>query len=463
MKKMLSVLICILTIFSVCMPNAVADDSKSLSVGSIVQFGVYEQDADFSNGMEPIQWIVLDIQDGKALLLSRYLLDAKMYNEKAVDVTWEKCTLRLWLNSDFMQTAFSEDENAAILLSEVCNGSDQGCYEFSTAGSNDTEDRVFILSYKEAIQYLKTDSLRIAVPTAYAETQYCTETWYTRSPGKTFSNLCIVHALGDMWNGHVDTRDIAPQKHNYPGVRPAMRIDLQRIEGLEVIPEENELQGLEKRIAEFEKPTDDRVHQLVSFGTYEQDNDNSNGKEPIEWLVLDVQDDRALLISRYALAVQKIMRWETKVSWETCELRTWLNQTFMKDAFTEEEQQRIYTVELDNRYNTTNDQVFLLSYTEAGEYFPTDESRICLPTAAVPVGNHVGYYDDTQGSVAWWTRSSTAVKTAIGWKTPWPEKIEGPYEYFNVSIGTGVRTMRSVAEAEGVRPAIWLDLSVLAN
>lgn len=43
--------------------------------------------------------------------------------------------------------------------------------------------------------------------------------------------------------------------------------------------------------------------QLVRFGSYEQDNDTSNGKEPIEWIVLSVDEEqgRALLLSRYVL------------------------------------------------------------------------------------------------------------------------------------------------------------------
>ena len=45
---------------------------QNISVGDVLAFGHYEQDNNPDNGPEPIEWIVLDVQDGKALLLSRY-------------------------------------------------------------------------------------------------------------------------------------------------------------------------------------------------------------------------------------------------------------------------------------------------------------------------------------------------------------------------------------------------------
>ena len=53
-----------------------------LNIGDIVTFGTYEQDNDSSNGQESIEWQVVDISDGKALLVSRYVLDNIEYNEK---------------------------------------------------------------------------------------------------------------------------------------------------------------------------------------------------------------------------------------------------------------------------------------------------------------------------------------------------------------------------------------------
>ena len=51
-----------------------------LAVGSIITFGAYEQDNNTRNGKEPIEWQVLEIKGGRALLISKYGLDAKRYN-----------------------------------------------------------------------------------------------------------------------------------------------------------------------------------------------------------------------------------------------------------------------------------------------------------------------------------------------------------------------------------------------
>lgn len=66
------------------------------AVGDIVTFGSYEQDNDLENGMEPVEWYVLDKEDGEATLMSVYLLDWQPYNEDFIGMTWEDCTLRSW-------------------------------------------------------------------------------------------------------------------------------------------------------------------------------------------------------------------------------------------------------------------------------------------------------------------------------------------------------------------------------
>ena len=46
------------------------------------------------------------------------------------------------------------------------------------------------------------------------------------------------------------------------------------------------------------------VGDTVCFGTYEQDNDTSNGTENIEWKVLAKENNKVLIISKYALDCQ---------------------------------------------------------------------------------------------------------------------------------------------------------------
>ena len=71
-------------------------------MGGIVRLGKYEQDGDEENGKESIDWVVLKIEDGKALIISELALDAQCYNKHSDDVTWESCSLRAWLNKNFI-------------------------------------------------------------------------------------------------------------------------------------------------------------------------------------------------------------------------------------------------------------------------------------------------------------------------------------------------------------------------
>ena len=103
----------------------------------------------------------------------------------------------------------------------------------------------------------------------------------------------------------------------------------------------------EERTAESEEDTEPVAGNIVSFGHYEQDNDLENGGEPIKWRILDVQDGRVLLISKDVLSCQAI----SSGIWENSASRSWLNDTFLKEAFTEEEQRTILTTEVDNSYN----------------------------------------------------------------------------------------------------------------
>ena len=186
----------------------------------------------------------------------------------------------------------------------------------------------------------------------------------------------------------------------------------------------------------------------ITFGAYEQDNNISNGKEDVEWLVLEVKDGKALVISKYALDYKKINASVTSVTWETCTLRKWLNSDFINSAFTAEEKEMIPTVTVSadkNPGNTTQDQVFLLSITEANKYFSSDSVRNCKPTEyAVAVGAHAFSYN---GNCSWWLRSLGRHQLLPAYVDVYGDVIErGPLINNNT---------------HAVRPALWIDLNYL--
>ena len=201
--------------------------------------------------------------------------------------------------------------------------------------------------------------------------------------------------------------------------------------------------------------------EIITFGTYEQDNNTGNGAEPIEWLVLDNQGDRMLVISRYGLDCQPYNKVQTDVTWETCTLRSWLNSDFYNAAFNDSEKVSIRTTTLNNpdnaKYgtsggNATNDNVFCLSIDEAKAYFGADDShgdnpaRATKPTAyAAARGAYVNPSTQWYGGNCWWWLRSP-----------------GGYQYTaaDVSPSGGADELGNFVcnASNAVRPALWIGL-----
>lgn len=209
--------------------DGVALEKPSINTNDIVAFGSYEQDGLQSNGEESIEWIVLEVLEDKALLLSCYALDSLPYNDTYGPVTWEDCTLRNWLNSTFYDDAFTDEEKKSIILSEIDNSKAQGNREWSASGGNNTEDNIFLLSYADTERYFDGSLDRICVPTNYAVTMGAdkrtlddgiTEAgwWWLRSPGEMGHHAAFVNFDGTRYTNAVG--------NEYLSVRPALWIKL---------------------------------------------------------------------------------------------------------------------------------------------------------------------------------------------------------------------------------------------
>ncbi len=124
--------------------------------GDYVTFGSYEQDNDIDNGPEPIEWLVLDKKDdGSLFLISKYALDVRAFDSRQMAVTtWENCEVRQWLNNDFLECAFSDEEQQFIMTTKVVAHRNA---KYDGDAGNDTEDKVFLLSTQEAEQYFELD------------------------------------------------------------------------------------------------------------------------------------------------------------------------------------------------------------------------------------------------------------------------------------------------------------------
>ena len=156
------------------------DDSSEFyfTLGSYGMIGNNEN----HSAKRDIEWIVVDYNEdeGKALLLSRYILEHKHYNNKYEDTDWENCSLRAWLNEEFLYTAFSKKEiDSLILKSEIKNDEKNSA---GLNGGNDTKDRVFLLSYSEATGFTRKATRYNGVAEAY----------WLRSPGRSYDTASYV-------------------------------------------------------------------------------------------------------------------------------------------------------------------------------------------------------------------------------------------------------------------------------
>ena len=188
-------------------------------------FGTYEQDGDLSNGQEPIEWQVAEIQDDKALLVSKYALDLRQYHPERTGVTWEACDLRNWLNTSFFDTAFSEEEKGKILFTKV-----KASHYINTKGNagNDTFDTVFLLSIDD-IKSLPDTFEKKCLATEYVKgtsaviSNMDSARWWLRSTGIYQHSASYINYNGSI-NGVgnvVDSTDIA--------VRPAIWVSIHTI------------------------------------------------------------------------------------------------------------------------------------------------------------------------------------------------------------------------------------------
>lgn len=191
-----------------------------------------------------------------------------------------------------------------------------------------------------------------------------------------------------------------------------------------------------------------RKGDTIYFGSYEQNN-KDDGTEPIEWKIIDRDDDYVLALSVYTLDYQRYHGIQETITWADSDIREWLNEDFYEDAFSADEQEKIVAVTNDNSsYKTgedTDDLVFLLSIDQVKILGSANAMR-AKPTAyAAAHGaahNHDGY--------GWyWLRTVTGKTTAAF-------VAGGKNSGFS-------RDGYVITYGGGIRPAIWIDISNTTN
>lgn len=216
---------------SVCPVVGEEASSPTFEIGNTVFFGHYEQDNHIDNGVEPIEWMILDKQGDDILLLSKYVIDCKSYNDEKGETNWQSCSIRAWLNGEFLSGAFTEDEANCIIKTTIPNGTDEAPQKekWNPATCGDTDDSVFLLSYQEYWKYLRNQSSTKG--TEYANKQGAKGTiwngnlWNSEAKQLTRSSGSNAKEVTCLYKNLDPSSESATKEQ---GIRPAMWINMSK-------------------------------------------------------------------------------------------------------------------------------------------------------------------------------------------------------------------------------------------
>ncbi len=391
-------------------PGFETDVSKTARESVI--FGSYPFGKDCEQA--PIEWEILEREGDTALVISKHGLDARLYNQEGCE--WKDSDMRDWLNNWFIMDAFTPEERGKILESRV-----------KTDGV-ETADKVFFLDADEAGKYFSSDADRMCELTDYAiacggyhrhgRNDGC---WWLRNKGEK-NAAAIVEEDGSVDEAGTAVRvlDVA--------VRPVMRISLRKDEndsGEETRTDSDCLTPEKEVISGKSRDT-------TFFGTYPQD--EKGGLAPIEWIILENDGEKALLVTRFAIDAMEFdfdpayhtlfkgcpneRRW-----WEKSALRAWLHGAFLEHAFSDEERKRIVQVPFAASSDAGGgvncealDSVFLLSKKDAEKYFGSRYDMACIPTGYAKkegAGPWKCYKVKGEPVCAWWMAGNNGAGNAL--------------------------------------------------
>jgi len=354
----------------------------------------------------------------------------KAFTPKIVSLpsAWDESVLRKSLNTRFLSEAFTADEQQAIPTVTI-KAENRPYKNADIDAGKDTQDRIFLLSYSEAMKYMPAPEQRASHPTAsllrartYWQLALIDSEWLLRHPNATHG--------GDCCAGFTSEGIFTDYANRAGYIRPSCWIDLSIAKDSVQMPAAPlKYDGLE-------------VGSEMVLGHYEQDGNAANGAEPIRWTVICRDGRHALLLSSEVLEVLKYTSHE-RATWETSSIRKWANEIFLPAAFSKEEQallaQRTVSALHAAEGAHTQDKVFLLS---------KEEMKACLPQQSSRLAPFTVYAAAQAQSGEQWLRSS----------------------------GKGVRYAHTVYEdgsidsrpvnwhkALGIRPAVWINLDSLAD
>lgn len=255
---------------------------QNLQAGDVIKFGEYEQDNNLENGKEAIDWIVLEVQDGEAFVISQSCLEVMQFGMRdgIKLIVWQESNICKWLNSDFIKIAFSEYLHECILQTSLTS-----LNSFSLKNAEEGPEcinYIFLLGENEYENYLSKEKNVNVTP--YVQSR-CMDTnaysgWWLRDANFSASNGSQAAYIEYTFENNVEYSEC----YKLRMVRPAMRIDLAKCEEVyQHAYDTGELDNLPiTEISETEEATEDSevssevTEQNISEDPSTNENTNSN-------------------------------------------------------------------------------------------------------------------------------------------------------------------------------------------
>ena len=430
-----------------------------------ITFGRYNQKKDEYGiyNKEAVEWILVYRDDRNALLMSKYILDCKPFNNErpkldgesmlitGSDVSymasdWKRSTLRKWMNDYMYNEMFDASEKELISTAYLDNKFlyDTGNYIWK---GNNTEDNLFILNEEELYHFFgknnredEKSKLKATRGTDYAVkmkklSTYSGSEWYKGNgdywirPKEKISDddLAVIKSSG------IYNRKISIEATHY-GIRPCVFIKLKQSNDMARIDLKEELRKDEE---DKDKGIPLDTYETITLGHYA----NKKETKDIEWYVVKKENGRALVLSKTVLGKAKFYNKKIKeiADWENSDIRTYLNGEFYNTTFSDEEKKKIkdsnikssnHPKESVKKDKYTLDKIFLLSYEEVAEYIGVDNKNLLIG------------YDDR------------------GYNANWDLRTPGDAVNEVCMVARGVINLKGAAAnmERNLRPAMWVEL-----
>ena len=500
MKKIVQklILIFVMAIFACSNQGSVSIslDNEAFLIGlkgkylAEINFGTYPQAKQVGKAAgfnAPIRWKVINVDEknNTALVVSMYSLDHMKFYGDEKESSWKDSSIRKWLNNDFYNIAFNDEEKKQIKSTALNNKNVEG---IRVRQGDDTTDKIFLLSADEFIKLALGDTYSF-INTNYAEAKYKKDNsnknldetknnyHFGRNKNKRSERSFWLRNNGieDKYVMFVDfNKDIYAEDNSgkyidYTGisglenglyVRPAMNIDISLVmdESKKYIENEDLV-----RLPNYSVGT------YINFGKYYKNNNTE--LEQIEWRVIAKENDKMLLMSRYGIEYMPFNEVDKGITWETSTLRKWLNEDFYNLAFNDIEKKsiiknltKIDTGSGGNSGRDTYDYVTLLSHKDLIDYldlYDLIDAKEDITKFDSLKCYHTRYafenYNKKTGKKIrneylpkrWWLRDITATYKNVL-----------IYDYQDKKVS---ETMNCTEKSVLVRPAIWVAIDKNKN